>query len=85
MTTEVKNPTPTGALSTMAKIKIAMGVAIGILVLIVIIQNTQTVTTRLLFMEISMPRALLLIVMLAVGFAAGVLVTGAAYRKRAKR
>lgn len=72
-------------LSMMTKVKIAVGVAIGLLVLIVIFQNTQTVTTHVLFMEISMPRALLLIVMLAAGFGAGVLVTGTAYRKRSKR
>jgi lipopolysaccharide assembly protein A len=83
MTTEEK-PTEKHGMELMTKIKIILVAIIAILVLIVIFQNTHPVTTRLLFMEVSMPRALLLIMMLAIGFAAGVLVTGAAYRKRTK-
>jgi len=68
----------------MTKIKITLAVIVAVLVLIVVFQNIESVTTRVLWVEIPMPRALLLFVMLAIGFGAGVLVTGAAYRRRAK-
>ena len=51
-------------------------IVIALLSVFVILQNTQTVETRLLFVTISMPRALLLIVTFLVGFAVGVILTG---------
>lgn len=71
--------------SLKTKIKIVVGAILGIVALIIILQNTEPVTTKLLFAEVSMPLAFMLIVMLAIGFGAGVLVTGSIYRKRDKR
>ena len=50
-------------------------IIIGLLILfaaVVTIQNTQTVHTHLLFFTISMPRAVLLLLMILIGFAIGV-------------
>ncbi len=44
-----------------------------IVVLIVILQNTDPVQTRILFATVTMPRAVLLVVMLALGFVVGLL------------
>lgn len=49
---------------------------IGILVvlgLIIVLQNTESVRTQILFITIAMPRAILLIVTLAIGFGLGLL------------
>jgi uncharacterized integral membrane protein len=45
-----------------------------ILVLIVILQNTEPVVTQVLWLDIPMPRALLLFITFAVGFGSGYLV-----------
>jgi len=42
-----------------------------ILTVIVVLQNTETVDTELLFMTLSMPRALLLFITLATGIVIG--------------
>ena len=55
------------------KIRMIAIVTLCLLILIVIFQNTRTVETRLLFMTISMPRALLLIITFVAGFASGTL------------
>lgn len=50
------------------------GIAVAaIVVLIIILQNTQPVETRVLFASITMPRAVLLVVMLLAGFVLGML------------
>lgn len=52
-----------------------LSLAAAVVVLIVILQNTARVETRILFMSVTMPRALLLAVMLAFGFVLGVVAT----------
>jgi uncharacterized integral membrane protein len=50
------------------------GIALAvILVLVVILQNTEQVVTKLLWLEIPMPRAVLLLVTFLVGFGSGYL------------
>jgi len=44
-----------------------------VLVLALIIQNTETVDTKLLFITLSMPRAVLLLITSGIGFAAGLI------------
>jgi len=44
-----------------------------IVVIIVVLQNTQAVETKLLFFTVTMPRALLLLITLAVGVVAGLI------------
>lgn len=53
---------------------------LALLAVIVIFQNTESVQTRILFFSIDMPRALLLISTLIVGFVVGIF-TGIAKRK----
>jgi uncharacterized integral membrane protein len=62
-------------------------ISIGILVvlgIIIILQNTQQVETKILFMSITMPRAILLMVTTLIGFALGVLVSFFFQRKEKK-
>ncbi len=58
---------------TLHKIRMIAIAAVCLLILIIIFQNTQTVETRLLFLTVSMPRALLLIITFVAGFASGTL------------
>jgi uncharacterized integral membrane protein len=44
---------------------------VAVLVIIVVLQNTQSVETRILFVTLAMPRAVLLFVTLLVGFVLG--------------
>ncbi|MBE9519836.1 MAG: LapA family protein [Proteobacteria bacterium] len=59
-------------------ISIAVLVGLGI---IIILQNTQQVETKILFMTITMPRAVLLMATTLIGFALGVLVSFLFQRK----
>ena len=58
----------------MKRLKLFGILTLVILVLIVILQNTEEVRTNLLFMEVTMPRALLLLVTLLIGLVVGILV-----------
>ncbi len=55
------------------KIKIAAAAVVAILAIIVIFQNTEVMETRLLFVTVGMPRALLLIVTLLLGWVLGLM------------
>jgi len=83
MTQETKSAEQRGP-TTATKIKIAVAAILGIFVLILIFQNLDAVPTKVLWREFNVPHALLLFIMLAIGFAGGVLATGAAYRRRRK-
>ena len=50
-----------------------LAVVLLVLVVIVVLQNTETVRTDILFVELAMPRALLLIVTFALGTLVGLL------------
>jgi uncharacterized integral membrane protein len=65
----------------MNKLKIAVAAIVAVLLIIVILQNTQQVETRLLFVTIAMPRAVLLITALVVGFVIGLLAAGRLSKK----
>ncbi len=71
-------------MTTKTRIKIVVGIILGILGLIIMFQNTETVTTRLLFLELPMPRFVLLLVMLLIGFILGVVTMTIRKRRRAK-
>ena len=81
------SPAPRGALAMLAHARYVIsenpvtGMAFGLLVLIVILQNTEAVETELLFISVSMPRAVLLFGALLIGFALGVLTAGRISRK----
>ncbi len=55
------------------RIKIAVAAVVAVLAIIVIFPNTEVVETRLLFITVSMPRALLLIVTLLLGVLLGLM------------
>lgn len=52
-----------------------------LLVVIVVMQNTGTIETKLLFVSISMPRAVLLVVHLLIGFLLGLFAGGRLKRR----
>ena len=56
----------------MKRLKIAGVALLAVLVLIVILQNTTAVETKLLFVTVTMPRAILLIVTMLIGYVLGV-------------
>lgn len=58
----------------MANVKIIVAVILLLLVLVVVFQNAASVETKVLFLTVKMPRALLLVVMFSVGFTAGIFV-----------
>ena len=66
----------------MAKVKNIIIVILVILAIIVILQNTQAVDTKVLFVTVSMPRALLLMVTFLVGLAVGFILSGFWFKKK---
>ena len=66
----------------MSRKRIIVIAVVALLALILILQNTQTVDTKLLFITVSMPRALLLMVTLLAGFLIGLVLPLRASRKK---
>ena len=60
----------------MNKVKFAAIAAIIVVVVVVVFQNTQPVETKLLFLTLTLPNAVLLFGTLIIGFAIGVLTAG---------
>jgi len=64
---------PNPPASTRGRVKlVALGVLV-VLALVLVFQNMQSVETRLLFVTVTMPRALLLLIVFALGFLAGLI------------
>ena len=63
------------------KVKIGGIAVLAALLIIVIIQNTESVETRILFVSLTMPRAVLLFVVFVIGIVTGLL-TAFAYGSR---
>ena len=57
----------------MKKAKVILIIVILLLALIVFLQNTKAVETKLLFMTITMPRVLLLMLTFVMGFIGGLI------------
>jgi uncharacterized integral membrane protein len=55
--------------------KLILAMLGAVLVIIIILQNTESVETRLLFMRVSMPRAILLFIACLIGFVVGMITT----------
>ena len=68
----------------MKKIKVVVIIIISLLALIVFIQNTQAVETKFLFMTITMPRVLLLMLTFIMGFIGGLITASYILRKPSK-
>lgn len=65
----------------MKHIILAVLVVLTVLVLALIVQNTESVETKLLFMTLSMPRAVLLLLTAGIGFAGGLITAMVVLRK----
>ena len=59
-------------LSLFAKLRIAAIAIVAVLMLVVVLQNTEAVETKLLFMTVTVPRAVLLFGTLIVGYVLGI-------------
>ena len=66
------------------KTKLIIAGVLSVLMIVVILQNTEAVETKLLFVSISMPRALLLLITLLIGFVCGILLAGRIGRSKKK-
>ena len=69
----------------MKRAKLILATVITVVAIITILQNTEAVETKLLFMTVTMPRALLLIVTLMVGFILGLLALSHLIRKESRK
>ena len=59
----------------MSRFKLIIAAVLTLLGLIVVLQNTDTVETKLLFITVEMPRAVLLLGTTTIGFLIGILVS----------
>ena len=59
----------------MKRAKLIAFLVLAVLGIIILLQNTETVETKVLFITMTMPRAVLLFITTMVGFALGVLVS----------
>ncbi len=66
----------------MKKAKLVAIVIVSVVALIVVLQNTEVTPARILFWDLPMSRALLLILTFVLGFIVGVLVAGNFLRKK---
>jgi len=68
----------------MKKAKIVIIIVISILALVVSLQNTEVVETKFLFMAITMPRVLLLLLTFTLGFIGGMIAASIILKKSDK-
>lgn len=68
----------------MRKLRLIVTLVLAVLVVIVVLQNTDAVETRLLFATVTMPRAVLLLTTVLIGFALGILTSLVWMRKQEK-
>jgi len=61
-------------MSKAAKTKLLALCILAVLLVVIVFQNTESVETKILFVAITMPRAVLILVTSLLGFASGVLV-----------
>ena len=66
----------------MKRVKLISTLAVVLLSVIVILQNTQPVATRILFLTITMPNAVLIGSNLLIGIAAGILIALTLFGRR---
>ena len=64
------------------KLKLISIALLAVLAMVVMFQNTTSVETKILFVSVTMPRSLLLLMTLAVGFVLGILFSLMASRKK---
>lgn len=70
------------AMETRSKVKLGFAVASVIIAIILVLQNTESVETKILFVTVVMPRAVLLLITFLLGFCLGLLGTFALTGKK---
>jgi len=66
----------------MKRAKIIAAAVIAVLLIIIVVQNRQPVVTKLLFVTVTMPRAMLLLVSILLGFGLGLLTASYLIKRR---
>ena len=62
--------------------KVILFVVAAVIIAIIILQNLNSVQTRILFLEMQMPQAFLLVIVAVIAYAAGVLTDGRMIRRK---
>lgn len=70
--------------STKAKLKIGIVIASIVIVGVLVLQNRAPVTTHILWAEVEMPRIVLLLLMLAIGFVLGMVYGHSPFSRKGK-
>jgi uncharacterized integral membrane protein len=60
---------------TAVKAKVITAIVLGVIATVIALQNLEPVDTRLLFATVTMPRILILLIMLGIGFLLGVVLS----------
>jgi uncharacterized integral membrane protein len=68
----------------MKKAKVILIIIISLLALIVSLQNTEVVETKFLFMAVTMPRVILLLLTFTLGFVGGMITASFILKKSGK-
>ena len=71
-------------MSTKPKVKLGLVVISIIITAVLVLQNRAPATTHILWAEIEMPRIVLLLLMLAIGFVLGAVYGGSAFSRKGK-
>jgi uncharacterized integral membrane protein len=71
-------------MSTKPKVKLGVVVISIIIAAVLVLQNRAPVTTHILWAEVEMPRIVLLLLMLAIGFVLGAVYGGSAFTRKGK-
>lgn len=58
-----------------AKAKVTTAIVLAVIAAVIAFQNLEPVGTRLLFVTVTMPRILILLVMLGIGFVLGIVLS----------
>ena len=84
MQTENSAPERARGMTTKAKVKLAVVVVSIVIAGVLVLQNRANVTTNILWAEVEMPRIVLLLLMLAIGFVLGAIYGGSLFKRKGK-
>jgi len=66
----------------MQRLKLVLIIVAALLILIVVLQNMERMPTEILFITVTMPRAVLLFITLVIGYVLGLVTSGKVLRRR---
>ena len=84
MQSENSAPERARGMTTKAKVKLAVVVVSIVIAGVLVLQNRAPVTTNILWAEVEMPRIVLLLLMLAIGFVLGAIYGGSLLKRNGK-